>query len=171
MKKLNTIILATLLVTPLAATANGFYIGTQVGYGEQKNQLTDILNSSDKDLETAVGALKVGYDFNDYIGTEVRLSGTNTHTSETYSKYQTSAYLKGMVPISESFSLYGLVGATSAKMDTNVHDKKHLNSMSYGIGARYAVTEKVGLNLELNQISSHKDYELSALTIGVDYKF
>lgn len=173
MKKVNAIILATLLTAPLAATANGIYVGGQVGVGEQKNQATDLAGTDKKDLSTAVGSIKVGYDFNDYIGAEVRVSGVNERSSEIESTFQTSAYVKGMVPVSESVSLYGLLGATSASMeyDKNTSDKKQLNSMSYGIGARYAVTEKVGLNLELNQISSHKDYELSALTIGVDYKF
>lgn len=171
MKKLNALILTALLASPLAAMADGFYVGGQVGYGAQKSELSDAIGGDKKDLETVIGSIKAGYDFNDYLGAEVRVSGVDKDSTGIKADYLASAYVKGMVPVSDSISLYGLVGATSVQMDKKVYGKDSIASASYGIGARYAMTDNVGINLEATQVSSHKDYELGGVSLGVDYKF
>ncbi|MCL9774545.1 porin family protein [Vibrio methylphosphonaticus] len=172
---LRATLFAAALLTPMLASASGAYVGAQLGYGPQKSEFTDFIKENNKDLNTGIGAIKAGYDFNEYFGIEARLSGTDSHTSSIQSNYQTSAYLKGMYPVTESISLYGLIGVTSTQIEYDDINKKHqkdmLNSASYGLGARYAATQNIGINLELNQISSHKDYELNGLFLGVDYKF
>ena len=172
---IRTTLLAATLLTPMLASATGAYVGAQLGYGAQKSEFTDLAEDNKKNLNTGIGAIKAGYDFNDYFGIEARLSRTDTQTSKIESNYQTSAYLKGMYPVTESISLYGLVGVTSAQIEydniIDEHKKEMVSSASYGVGARYAATENIGVNLELTQVSSHKDYELNGLFLGVDYKF
>ncbi|MEH6452573.1 MAG: porin family protein [Psychromonas sp.] len=174
MKKLKMLTIATLLAAPLAASANGFYVGANAGYGLQNidDELKGLSTKDQLDASnTGVGQLKVGYDFNDYLGLEMRAGAANKD-SEMLHHY--SAYAKAQYPVSDSFSVYGLLGGTDARMSDAIQAfgvDKNLQSVSYAVGGRLAITDSMGMTLEYNQISSHKDYELGAVNLGVDYKF
>ncbi len=165
--------LATVLAAPMAANATGFYLGADIGSGKQSNQLMEKADT------TGVGAIKAGYDFNDYFGAEVRYGGVNTSSSDVELNSFTSVYAKAQYPISESFSVYALAGTTSASLPggglevapQSGASKGSVNSASFGGGVRYAVTDSLGVSLEATRISSHDDYKLDAVMLGVDYKF
>ncbi|MGR5193468.1 outer membrane beta-barrel protein [Vibrio rotiferianus] len=174
MKKLKLLTLATLIMAPLAASANGFYAGAQGGYGMQ----TDISDNHKStrvqaDLNgTGVGQMKLGYDFNDYFGLETRVGAANKN-SEMLHHY--SAYVKAQYPITDTISVYGLVGGTDARMtdlaQQELGTKKNLQSASYAVGGAIAINDQLDMTMEYNQVSTHKDYELGAVMVGVNYKF
>lgn len=176
MNKLKMLALATLIATPLAASAandSGIYVGAMGGYGMQN--LSDVTkDDTKKDLEddgTGLGQIKIGYDFNEYFGVEVR-GGAGNKNSEMLHHY--SAYGKVQYPVTSGVSVYGLLGATNARMSDQIQmlgAEKNLSSASYAVGARMAVSDNIGLSLEYNKVSTHKHYELDALMLGVDYKF
>jgi opacity protein-like surface antigen len=122
---------------------------------------------------TAVGSIKAGYDLNDYVGAEVRYGGVNSRSSDIELNSFTSIYAIAPLPISESFSVYGLAGATSANLPGIALDltKGSEASASFGVGVRYAITDCLGLSLEATRISSHDAYKLDAVMLGIDYKF
>ncbi|PKG58403.1 hypothetical protein CXF82_04730 [Shewanella sp. GutDb-MelDb] len=159
--------LAVSLVAPMAANATGFYLGANAGSGQQSNQLMD------KATTTNVGSIKAGYDFNDYFGAEVRYGGVNSSSSDIELNSFTSVYAKAQLPVSESFTVYGLAGATSANLPGMILDDKNSSesSASFGAGVRYSITDSLGVSLEATRISSHDAYKLDAVMLGVDYKF
>ncbi|KXI24490.1 porin family protein [Photobacterium sanguinicancri] len=152
------------LITPTLANATGFYIGANVGAGQQKN------STMVKNEEAPIGALKAGYDINEYFGVEMRYGGVNLRTDEISLRDFTSVYAKAQYPINQHVSVYGLVGATSAKIDEATH-KSTKNSGSFGAGVSYSITDSLKANVELNRVSSHERYKLDAVTLGLDYKF
>ncbi|WP_394202713.1 porin family protein [Shewanella waksmanii] len=166
--------LAVSLMAPVASHATGFYLGGNVGYGAQSHDLIEKAES------TGVAAIKAGYDFNDYFGVELRYGGVNKQSSEIELKNFASAYAKVQYPISQSFSIYGLVGATATQVpelnltpvpQSATQTTHSVGSASFGIGTRYAFTENFGMSLELTRIASHAEYKLDSVMLGVDYKF
>lgn len=173
MKKLKMLALATLIAAPLAASAadnSGIYVGATGGYGMQSS-ISEKGDSTKQQLDdngTGLGQVKLGYDFNEYFGVEVR-GGAANENSEMLHHY--SAYGKVQYPVTSSVSVYGLAGATDARMSTLLDLDKNLTSASYAVGARMELTDNLGMSIEYNQVSSHKDYELGAAMVGIDYKF
>ena len=166
MEKLLLVTFLTLsLVYTSAATANDtWYIGTL--YSAQK---TKPMNG--RDFDTA--GIIVGYQYNEYIGVEVRSSVghsgySNTWSDPDLSEYeyyedvgnQSSILLKASYPILDSLYVYGLAGYTNTKLevggsgqfsDSNVDEDysfKHSLSdsgFSYGLGLNYQLNEQFNI--------------------------
>lgn len=83
-------------------------------------------------------------------------------------------YGKGILPLSDQASVYGLLGYTRGKLKGNfaggsisVSD----SDVSYGIGGDFAVTPTLSLNAEFARLFKGDDFKVDGLTFGVSFKF
>ena len=88
------------------------------------------------------GILRGGYEYNQYIGLEARVLGTNT---DDFDILHYGIYLKPSYPIGEQVNVYGLLGygRTETTFYKNGIDETYDNNgFSYGIGLEYDLSDK-----------------------------
>ena len=83
-------------------------------------------------------------------------------------------YGRGILPLSDQASIYGLLGYTHGKLkgdftggSVSISD----SDVSYGIGGDFAVTPTVSLNVEWARLFKGDDFKVDGLTFGVSFKF
>jgi len=111
------------------------------------------------------GLLKLGMDANDYFGVEFRIgaagngsSAVGATTVELGVDLLTSYLVKLQYPVAQDFRIYGLAGATTAKLTRKqtvtgtsvvlINDSARKIALSYGAGAEFFVTDKVSISGE-----------------------
>jgi opacity protein-like surface antigen len=132
---------------PAAVTPYG-----SVGYAFGKTG--DALHDADTDAVTA----RVGARFGRYWGVEAEGDiGTRSETDNaTKSQLQHSyaGYLVGWLPITRKLSLFARagLGANRFKFDVaGVHTDRNAQSVNWGVGGEYRLTEKNGVRVEYLQ--------------------
>ena len=84
-------------------------------------------------------------------------------------------YAKGILPINEQFSAYGLVGYTNGALKAsngNVSVTSDDDSdFSYGAGVTFKVNKQVGINLEYARMFSGSDYHIDNIGASLTYRF
>lgn len=128
-------------VTPAKAQEMYPYVGVGVGsYSFDVNVL------GLPDSGSAIGGyLTLGADFGEYIGAELRIGTTGDADlfATTYSLDYFFSYLaKIQFPVSPELRIYGIIGGTSANVTTTAGLDETGNSLSYGIGLDYRVSER-----------------------------
>jgi hypothetical protein len=83
-------------------------------------------------------------------------------------------YAKGILPLSDAFSAYGLVGFTSGKITgtafgVSVSDSD--SDVSFGFGADLSVAKNAAINLEWAKLFEGTGYKVESMSIGFAYKF
>jgi OOP family OmpA-OmpF porin len=185
---LSTIVSATissLLLTAPVVADDGFYAELSAGTAKNKTKSvfnstyrstfqgqneteTDVDSQSASQNSTAFG-IRLGYQFNDYFAFELghhqygeakksyvdEYSDTITDKLESSS---TSAGIKGMLPLTDDFSLFARGGLAKWDVKGTSSDsydpgevyqlKKDGNDIYYGVGVEYSFTERVSLGLE-----------------------
>lgn len=90
------------------------------------------------------GIIRLGYDFNQYIGLEGRFLSATIGDGFFDTKHY-GIYLKPMMPLDEQMNIYGLLGYGHTEIDTDcgtlAETFKH-NGFSYGIGLEYDLSSK-----------------------------
>ncbi len=119
------------------------------------------------------GYIKVGADFNDYLGAELRFgttgSGSQTNaagtlgvplsfTTKLQAKYIISYLAKPQYPITPDFRIYGLLGGTTAKLEATASVLGFSSSVSatktgfsYGIGGELSLDDNLSIGAEWAQ--------------------
>lgn len=127
-------------------------------------------------------ALKLGNQFNKNLAVEGRfgfgLSGDTVTVSGIPIEFEIDNYFgiygKGILPLSEVFSVYGLVGFTSGKATASafgVSISESDSDVSFGFGADFAVSKSTAINVEWAKLFEGTGYKVEALSIGVNFKF
>lgn len=83
-------------------------------------------------------------------------------------------YGRGILPVSDMFSVYALLGFTSGKATFSVPGLSISDSdsdISFGVGADWMVSKDASLNVEWAQLFEGTDYKVQSLAIGVTLKF
>ena len=136
----------------------------------------------------------VGYDFNEYIAMEGRIS--KSFFSEDYADVTTySLFLKPQYPVTEELKVYGLIGFGGVKVEGTDGDTPAADpgstilddtSFQWGFGASYAVTENFSVFADYTSLADDADinsrlYEydqttytelsVDAVTVGATYQF
>lgn len=151
---------------------NHVYLG--VGFGELIYS-EDGLNT----LNPTIGYFKVGEQFNPYLAVEARIgSGISSAQSNGYSVNVNaiySGYLKGIVPLSPQFSLYGLAGLSGANLHRNYPDYDSTDgTFSLGGGAEFKLGGGASLDAEFTRAASGTNdgynYTADTLTVGVNWR-
>lgn len=110
--------------------------------------------------------LRAGVAFNDYFALEGHL-GTGGSDGGLDLDYLAGGYAKGMLPITPSFTLYGLLGATEVEFDGADSE----TDVSYGGGASYALMPNLSLDADYMRYLDESNYDFDAVSLGASYHF
>jgi opacity protein-like surface antigen len=156
---------------------SGPYVGFSVGQFNYKE-------SGLQDINPGIGQFRFGA----YIGPNLAIEGrvgrslgwttVNGFGLEVQNLY--GGYLKGIVPVSNGFALYGLAGLTSVQLHRDygtLHSND--NGFSYGVGAEFRFPNRMvisaeyarlltGTNLD-NNVAYHYDANMGS--IGLAWRF
>lgn len=151
----------------------GAYVGLSVG---QLRYSEDGLDA----ITPATAMLVIGAPLSPNVAIEGRLGGglgradTNTYGVEVRSLY--ALYLKGLLPLSPGFTLYGLGGVAGVdlKRDFGLIDA-HDTGVSYGLGMDFDLDGGATLNVEWTRLATGNnlgyDYHVDMASIGVAWHF
>ena len=140
--------------------------------------------------ENSVALLvRVGYDFNRYVGLEAR--GIKTLTSDNANISHVGLFVKPMIPVTDGLNAYGLVGLAKTKV-TGTYQNVDAESLALGAGVEYDLSrdtpkegrysrefdgqgdqEKgMGLFLDYERLVAKKNSpDLDTVSAGVTYDF
>lgn len=151
----------------------GAYVGLSLGQ----------LRYSEEGLDTitpATGVLTIGAPLSPNLAIEGRIGGgfsradTNGYGVELKSLY--AGYLKGSLPLSPGFSLYGLGGVAGVDLrrDFGLGDTRD-TGLSYGLGFDFDLYGGTRLNFEWTRLASGNDlgfdYHVDQASMGVAWRF
>lgn len=178
---------------------SGFYAGLAIAYNQTYS--TDYGFWDDSVLtqdETGKLVGQLGYNFNEYISVEGRIGGS--FAEENYADIMTySLFLKPQYPISEDFTIYGLIGFGLVQIDGSAGDNEDAawpnvigqeilddTSFQWGLGLSYMVNEDFSIFIDYTKLADDADIsstlydydpvvydKLSSqdLTVGITYNF
>jgi len=109
---------------------------------------------------------RLGYDFMDYIGAELR--GTYGIAKDKGSKFkQIGAYFKPHYNVTDEIDLYGLFGASKTNVGVGSQ-----TGLSFGAGLDYAISDKVSVFTDVvDYLEKSHTAAQWGLTLGAAYKF
>jgi opacity protein-like surface antigen len=109
---------------------------------------------------------KLGYDFMDYLGAELR--GTYGIAKDSGNKFkQIGAYLKPNYDVTDEINLYGLLGASKTNPGVGSN-----TGFSYGAGLDYGISDKVSVFTDVvNYMKKSNTSSQWGLTLGAAYQF
>lgn len=190
LKKCIALATVAAFATPTFAADSPFYVGGQVGATKSKISAGNF--SEDFDFTTL--SVLAGYNFTDNFALEARL-GTGiksekyrdgNYTDEYSVRHKQLLLLRGNVPISDAFSLYGLAGLGAVKLkyeeqytlSTDTGTIK-ADGFSWGVGAQLNINNNWAANVEYVQLpeKTFRDdlgsYKLktNSVSLGIVYQF
>lgn len=118
----------------------------------------------------------VGYQLSPCISAEGMLgpgSGTKTDgATGTSIKSDTlvGAFVKLQAPVTNSFQVYGRLGAVHTGLKTN-RASDNGSSFAYGVGLNYDRTKAVYLNADYTNYHDRHDQKIDGYTIDMGYRF
>jgi OOP family OmpA-OmpF porin len=135
---------ANSVVTPVKDSP--FYIGIGATMASTSSACKCSKRGSNKrvyDKTNFGGLVRIGYDFNKYLGVELRL--LKSQISRKFAKTtHYGIYLKPQADIGEKFNIYGLLGYGHTKIECDYKKKPLYNKsrVSYGAGFKYSFSKK-----------------------------
>jgi OmpA-OmpF porin, OOP family len=206
--KFRSLALLSLLAVTAPSFAGDFYVSGSIGRASadiNSGSLDDALTSagfanvaSGVDEKDTGFKLQFGYQFNPNFAIEGGLVDLGefqydaTFTGGTAeAKWEAkgvSINALGILPIDDSFSVFGKIGMVNAKVEmdltatgaggtASVSDSEKNWSPVFGVGAIYNATKSIGIRAEYERYSSLGDDattgegDIDLLSIGVSYKF
>ncbi len=187
MKDIRGMLLAALFATvTISSTAfaedAGAYAGLNLGIGKP-----DINTPNGEDQQSsAVGGIVLGYKFNPYLAVEGQYTGIGKVTDNVSGSAKgdaASLAVLGILPLNESFNLYGKLGvaATKTTVSSSLSPMSDATrtGLTYGLGAEYNVNHNVGVrlgwdhyNAAVDDVGNHeKNVNADVATVGVVYHF
>lgn len=172
MKRTKQFIAALALSSLSAASLAGGYVG--VNYAHMDVDL------GDHSVDLGAVVFKAGYQFNEWVALEaragvgVRDDDFNHFGEKVDVKLDNlfGGYLIAGIPTATIVYPYAVVGYTRARFEASVPGFTTADSeedFSYGVGANFAVTEQVMVNLEA--IRYLEDAQADTIGLGVTYRF
>lgn len=172
--------LALALVSPFALAADAplapqFYAG--VAY-----EPITIGTSDYGDFDVSTVSVKGGVGLHKFFAVEARYGTSVSDDSRTVLGTQVNteldhyygAYAKGIVPLHESFSLYGLAGYTKAETSVSTAFGSSSGSddgFSYGGGLTFHFNPNLAFNVEYMSYLDKDDYDIKGYGVGVSMMF
>lgn len=158
--------------------SDGLYLGGTFGY-------TDYPSSRNSSNPLAAGFL-AGWSLTPNFALEGRFGANTESDSAGYLRtpitidayYQlndySSLYVRGLLPVSNRFSLVGMVGFTNAKLKQATQfnsSSSTSNGISGGVGGEYFLGRQSSLSLEWVRLIDNGDYRIDAFAAAYRYKF
>ncbi|BBP00430.1 porin family protein [Sulfuriferula nivalis] len=137
------------VTTTAFAADDGFYAGLSLGNGKPNITSTTSLSKNSSFIYGGI----VGYQFNKNFATEGQYTGVGQVTDTAGNTAKADAFsvsAVGILPLNESFNLYGKLGIASAKTTTSAGYSAFGTSrtaLTYGVGVQYNATTNIGVRL------------------------
>lgn len=84
-------------------------------------------------------------------------------------------YARGILPLADIFSIYGLIGFTAGKISASAPGvgsfSQSDNDVSFGFGADLAIGRNLSINFEWAQLFEGTGYEVEGTSIGLVYRY
>jgi len=157
---------------PISRGNTGIYLGLG-GSIARYDTNCDCPTSRISGTDTTSGVIaKIGYDINQYIGVEAR--GISTMLKDDGAKVtHYGAYLKPMLPLTETLNAYGLVGYGSSETTGSLR-KSDVDGLAWGLGADYDITNNVSAFIDYEKLINKSDSnapKLDTINVGANYNF
>jgi opacity protein-like surface antigen len=155
-----------------SAGAPGPYIGFNLGQFQYKEEGLHAI--------TPAGAFfRIGARFSPNLSIEGRVGGYGEGSTRGYSvqpDYLYAGYLKGTLPLTPGFSVYGLAGLGGVHLRRNFGDGDVTASgLSIGLGGEFALGRGTTLSVEWVRLPSGTnwdyDYDMSMASVGLGFRF
>ena len=170
-------------VVPMPADDSGFYVGGGLAavstYGDDLSWFDE---TSGQDRTGALVGI-VGYQFNRYVAVEGR-AGFGVITGDFSENYNVSLFVKPMYPVTDAFTVYGLLGYGWVNIDGyhGYPDIASTGSFQWGLGAGYKLDDNWELFADYtwllhNEDADHplpdgsRDVSHEMFTVGALYHF
>jgi outer membrane immunogenic protein len=177
--KFAAAVLLSLAAMTSAHAQEGFYAGALLS----RVDFSDDSGATGDASPTAVG-FKVGAAINKNFAVEGRvLTGLSDDSTDFGGLDATldvdsvfGVYAKGILPLSDAASLYGLVGYSRLKLKLDVpalgaSGSDSDSDVSLGFGADFSLNESTSLGIEYLQLFSDDGVKVNGLTLGLSFKF
>ncbi len=193
------------VVEPIVEESTGaFYLGLAYGWQTLESENTSFFAdgsfATSDDVDYGSIMLQAGYKFNDYVAIEGRY-WIGLDEDEIFNTQNANIeldswgiYVKPMYPVTEEFTIYGLLGYADTSVDytlnigggvyTPYNDAGNVDGFSWGIGADYAFGENWSVFLDyvvlydddndyisVAGIDSNIDHSIDSVNFGVTYTF
>ncbi len=151
----------------------GPYIGVNIGQLRYEEDQLDTINP------TAVTAT-LGVQLHPNIAVEGRIGGGlgrhEFHSYDVEVRSMYAGYIKGIVPLSPVFSIYGLGGIAGLDLKRDFGEPRTRdNGFSYGIGMDFNLPRGARINVEytrlLSGVNDGYDYNVNMGSVGVAFRF
>ncbi|KKO45203.1 membrane protein [Arsukibacterium ikkense] len=189
-KKISCLAVIAALSSTSALANEGLYIGGQLSSTKLK---VAVAGESDSESFNVLSGL-AGYKFNPYFALEARLgkgisdqSATEDGFRESISVSHQNAFLaKGIVPINDVFSMYGVAGFAAVKYKFkesgdgfSASASETIDGFSAGVGAAFNLNSQLSLTIEYLQLPNKKysvgpaniKLKTNSVTAGINYAF
>lgn len=173
MKVIAKAIISAAALAAFAAQAQGPYVGGSIGQSRYKGP--DIGGLSTDRSDTG-GKIYGGYGITPNVGVELGYAELGKADSAAGSVRGRGLFvdLVGTVPITDSFSAIGRIGAFNGKAKTSLGSSDSSTNAKYGLGVQYDFTKQTGLRAEWERyrfepFGSKENADL--FSIGVNHKF
>lgn len=177
MKSSMLLVILVFVAFPTASDSaeSGFYLGPDLVIASYDEAGFPTLNP------TAVG-IRGGYGFNEHFALELRAGTGVADDSVTVLGVPVSfeidryvgLYGRGLLPLSDRFSLYGLLGYSDGKATASgggLTLSASDSDISFGLGADFKMTSTATLSAEWTRFLDETDYTLDGFVIGIRWRF
>jgi len=161
----------------------GLYIGGGLTYAKSSCQCDTSVKFSDGSTSRVRNGksygvhLKLGYNYNEYIGIEGRYIYTPWGDKDRTIKHY-GLYIKPTYPVNEHFDIYALLGYGKTECETI---KQSYKGFAWGAGAEYTFNKKVegrkdGLGVYIEYLrplkkTGNKNIKIDMVNVGASYNF
>ena len=164
---------------------SAFYIG--LGFGQAA--IND--NPTAEEITSTMLMLQAGYQYNDYVALEGRVSfgfssdyepGLTSNASGDFDDDISSwgIYVKPMYPVTEAFDIYALLGYGGVGLGNLESGDAYESGFQWGLGAQYEVMDNILIFADYVSLyddtgfdyrAQLEDVDADAWTLGVSYRF
>jgi hypothetical protein len=177
MKNVEEVSTPVMPVMATAAQESDWYLGGGIGVGRANTYYygTDTVSSL---------SVKAGYEAYKYLDIEARLYVGVKDGSSLKHSYSLGVFLKPKYPVSETTSIYGLLGYGQTKLTyvgpfSLLDDTTTQNDFMYGAGIEYRISKDWELYADITRLIDKSTVTIAGpyaakvdmLTIGFNYKF
>lgn len=165
--------LALLANTAVCAAPGQPYVGGQYAITTYHN------DTGTEDADMGVLMFRLGTEINPNFSVEGRLGLGISDDTAGITTLETDSilgvYAIGRLPVSKDFDVYGVLGYTRVELTLTVSGLGSISSddtdISYGVGGEMQINDKWSASLEYMNYYDEGVEEITALSLGANYRF
>lgn len=179
-KKITTISIALAALTTGGQAMAEYYVGGNISSvkveedwsGEKANLVSLYGRLGTEFTENFSAEIRVGTGIDD-DKINVNVLGTNVPVKVELNHFY-GAYVRGTIPVADTFYPYAVVGFTRAELELKVPGGSASDSdddVSFGVGTDIRLSANTDLNLEYMNYYDKDDLSIDGFSVGFTYRF